>query len=851
MQQIREQLHQLLQQNQPPKDSAAWEDYSMNLALNEWLITKNAKRKKELEKQIANDLDRGVEADFTIIKYLDREQTALDFVVPKRWKKYLHKSGHSGLGLKDFWKDVFFWALPLWLFACAFVWWMPAEQTGCEGEIYEYRYQEEELTLCINRPQNRILLNEYLTRDALEESDTLKADSLTAAIRGIVNFGIDPIRNEEEADDEMRLDSAGIISFKNLAVDYYNIGVALMERTDSLTSVGKDAVESLNQQICYYFNKARNLDEGGFPGGDDLDIREAVQWCRIATLPENVPLAGVIYEEGSGNPIENVKVTYQNRADITDNYGRFSFPVSRSSIGREVHLNIEKLDYETIARDFSVAKNDSIILVLGITRLKALRNVNDIGGQQETSITYSLSGKIIDQESKKAPTGKVLIASQKTRTEMRPNGKFSLSIPVAELENGTARVIFTGVGYRDIVQIVDFNNSVKLNLDITLQRIQPLVPEKDTIPPNIGGQSGPVQQQPQTTPSGSETNLQLEILASDNEDQPVFNVTLTLKDMANGEILVQQTQPDNHRFLFDLEAGKDYEVVASLPAYSSASLKVSTRGIIDNPRISRRIYFPRAIASPEIPIPEMVALKGGTFTMGCTKEQREDCGEDEKPAHEVRLNDFSIGKYEITNEEYATFLNAKGNQEEGGVTWIDLENSNIEQINGQYKAKKGLEKHPVNYVSWYGARAYPQWLSEVTRKPYRLPTEAEWEYAARGGQKSKNYKYSGSDDIEEVAWYDENSNNQPRPIGTTKKSNELGIYDMSGNVWEWCQDKWHDTYKGAPTNGSAWETGSSSFRVLRSGSWDYSAKDCRVAFRYYINPSFRRNNDGLRIALSL
>ena len=130
-----------------------------------------------------------------------------------------------------------------------------------------------------------------------------------------------------------------------------------------------------------------------------------------------------------------------------------------------------------------------------------------------------------------------------------------------------------------------------------------------------------------------------------------------------------------------------------------------------------------------------------------------------------------------------------------------------------------------------------------------MPSEAEWEYAARGGIKSKGYKYAGSNNIDEVAEYEGNNDKSTKPVGG-KKANELGIYDMSGNVWEWCQDKWHDSYKNALSDGSAWESGNSSKRAHRGGSWYYYADGCRVAFRYGNAPDNRNSALGFRLALS-
>jgi formylglycine-generating enzyme required for sulfatase activity len=251
--------------------------------------------------------------------------------------------------------------------------------------------------------------------------------------------------------------------------------------------------------------------------------------------------------------------------------------------------------------------------------------------------------------------------------------------------------------------------------------------------------------------------------------------------------------------------------------------------------------------TPDPFAPLMLKIKGGAFRMGSNEHDRE------KPIHEVVLNDFYIGKYPVTVEEYLAFCEAtKSNYPE----WLE-EGSNYHIKNGSdnYYQNKGYEdeKHrgklPIVGVSWYDAVAYAKWLSEKTGQNYRLPTEAEWEYAARGGQQSKGYKYAGSDNLDKVGWFIENSGSQTHPVGQ-KQPNELGLYDMSGNVWEWCQDHWHDNYNGAPENGSAWTSGeNSAYRVLRGGSWISIAGYCRSANRSLNTPDSRLNYYGFRIAL--
>jgi len=219
----------------------------------------------------------------------------------------------------------------------------------------------------------------------------------------------------------------------------------------------------------------------------------------------------------------------------------------------------------------------------------------------------------------------------------------------------------------------------------------------------------------------------------------------------------------------------------------------------------------------------MVAVEGGTFTMGATAEQGSDAYDDEKPAHEVTLSSFSIGQTEVTQE-----------------LWQAVMGSNPSRFSGDLS-------RPVESVSWNDCQTFITQLNEMTGKQFRLPTEAEWEFAARGGNLSQGYKYAGSNTIGDVAWYFSNSSYTTHPVAT-KAPNELGLYDMTGNVWEWCQD-WYGAYSSvAQTNPTGPTSGSR--RVNRGGSWGSGARYCRVSNRYnYLNPSDASDYRGLRLAL--
>ena len=229
----------------------------------------------------------------------------------------------------------------------------------------------------------------------------------------------------------------------------------------------------------------------------------------------------------------------------------------------------------------------------------------------------------------------------------------------------------------------------------------------------------------------------------------------------------------------------------------------------------------------------MVYVKGGTFTMGATGEQGdEDPYDDEKPAHRVTLSDYHIGQTEVTQE-----------------LWQAVMGSNPSDFRGS--------KRPVECVSWDDCQRFINKLNSLTGERFCLPTEAEWEYAARGGQKSGGYKYSGSYILGNVAWYDDNAcdgvGEDSPDYGThdvaTKSPNELGIYDMSGNVWEWCQDWYDGEYYSRSPQMNPQGPSSGSHRVFRGGSWSLPARGCRVAFRGSNTPDIRFIYLGLRLAL--
>ena len=216
--------------------------------------------------------------------------------------------------------------------------------------------------------------------------------------------------------------------------------------------------------------------------------------------------------------------------------------------------------------------------------------------------------------------------------------------------------------------------------------------------------------------------------------------------------------------------------------------------------------------------PEMVFVDGGSFIMGS-----EDFNDDEKPVHEVILSSFSIGRFEVTQAQWQAVM-------------------------GQNPSLyKNCNDCPVERVSWNDIQVYLSKINKITGKKYRLPTEAEWEYAAGGGNNNITYHFSGSNDLKGIAWYDENSENKPHVVGS-KNANNLGIYDMSGNVWEWCSD-----YYGEYSSKSEYDPKGSDFgeyRVIRGGSWAHLKSDCRITMRVMFPENTKLKTLGFRVALS-
>lgn len=233
-------------------------------------------------------------------------------------------------------------------------------------------------------------------------------------------------------------------------------------------------------------------------------------------------------------------------------------------------------------------------------------------------------------------------------------------------------------------------------------------------------------------------------------------------------------------------------------------------------------------------LPEMRSVAGGTFLMGCTEKRRTQCEAVTLPAHEVTVQPFLMSKYEVTNRQFVVFLRNMYNRVDDIREWYDPDKGRIQGDKYWYEVPRRYSEHPVTGVTWQGAKAFANWLASITGNNYRLPTEAEWEFAARGGNGGglDNFSFAGSNRMDQVGWYAGNSPEGTHVVGQ-KEANQLGVYDMSGNVWEWMEDCWFDNYNEAPQNSEA-RLGNDKdcfYRVRRGGGWDSESDQAKVIYR--------------------
>ena len=321
---------------------------------------------------------------------------------------------------------------------------------------------------------------------------------------------------------------------------------------------------------------------------------------------------------------------------------------------------------------------------------------------------------------------------------------------------------------------------------------------------------------------------------------PSSATVLVDNKMVKGSNSVAQTTlpVGQHSYIVFCDGYDSEEGTVKLKASASSNLQITLskeataiqQSPVSHPIVAQQPVAQTPVTNVEnISIPvkdgisiDMIRVEAGTFTMGATAEMKEPY-DWEKPTHRVTLtNDYYIDKYEVTQ-----------------VLWQAVMGNNPSKFKG--------DNLPVENVSWKDCQEFLSKLNNTTGKTFRLPTEAEWEYAARGGKKSRGYQYSGSSNLSDVAWYEDNSGNKTHDVGS-KQANELGIYDMSGNVYEWCQDRYDNYSSSSQTNPTGATTGSN--RVERGGSWIFTDWGCRSSYRSYGTPDCRYSFLGLRLVLS-
>jgi len=268
--------------------------------------------------------------------------------------------------------------------------------------------------------------------------------------------------------------------------------------------------------------------------------------------------------------------------------------------------------------------------------------------------------------------------------------------------------------------------------------------------------------------------------------------------------------------------------------------------------------------------PEMVVIPGGSFLMGSPEKEKGRFGS-EGPQHEVSLPPFALGRHEVTRGEFAYFIEETGHSTGPCVYW-DMEIGYIRRgydldLHNPKHRNRQTGEHPMTCVSWDDAQAYVDWLRKKTGKDYRLPSESEWEYAARAGTSSRYFWgdnanlacnfANGHDETSKQAnafnWEPlpcSDGYSSTAPVGSLE-ANDFSLFDMAGNLWEWVEDHYHRTYDGAPVDGSPWLSPGHSARVLRGGSWENEPRGLRSASRIWSRPASRLNSSGFRVALTL
>ena len=775
---LRTALGELLRQTPaPPDDSAAYDDYRMNVVLNELFLRPDPATRRRLEREFERYLAAGKKPDFVALRLLDRPATRLDVLVGDRLKKYAFREGLPGLGWRLAPK-----LLGIWLALAGAITWFQPQLNPCPGE----RVRAGALEVCLNSDRDRLVYLEYLAGQAVAAQDHARVDSLRAA-----------------ADAILLRDTA---FYQNTATRYFNQGAAYFNSHQLLDEFGfiEDSLRSL---ACDNFRRGGDLFAAltgaeGFrfhdamlracPGADTAQAAVFAFSGRVLAAATGRPLAGVEVRAGNAGSVSDADLQQLPRArwaqtgiyaDTTGSDGRYTLRIPARALGTLLRLR-------TTAPGYAPAT----------ARVTARDPLPDL----ELSATGSGPAANCPQYQRLLYESERAMQQAQYRLALNKLQSARVYCPEKSAEvDGLITTLFN-------------------------QLAQLLSQSAPQMLPDIKFSSNG----PACSPTYSRLLEEARLSWKQNNILAAFN------KLNSARRLCPEKSEEVDWFIgamFDalealLQAGRADDA-AWQRARAAGTPEACRQYLTAYPQGRHAAEAQACTAAPAALEITMVPVPGGSFLMGCRDSLRDgDCSDAEKPAHQVTLRDFNIGKYEVTQAEWRRVM---GSDPPG-------------------LGSKGCDQCPVESVSWDDVQAFTQKLNALTGKNYRLPTEAEWEYAARGGNRSKAYLYSGGNDLNEVAWNGDNSDLNIYPVGQLKP-NELGIYDMSGNVYEWVDDDWHDSYNGAPADGNAWTDGAkrSANRVRRGGSCCGGAEYCRVSCRERSRPVDRFNNLGFRLALSL
>ena len=309
----------------------------------------------------------------------------------------------------------------------------------------------------------------------------------------------------------------------------------------------------------------------------------------------------------------------------------------------------------------------------------------------------------------------------------------------------------------------------------------------------------------------------------------VYAIVLTIMNFPRGEKIAEQTKQE------------EIKPVETMPVETKPEVKTQevkkTEAKTETKQETKPVQKKKEVKDTTVKVKDvefdMIAVKGGTFEMGATAEQGAYAENNERPAHTVTISDFCIGKYEVTQKLWKAVMGVGVRQQR-------------DALDHSLKLRGEDDNMPMYYVSWDDCQQFIKKLNALTGKKFRLPTEAEWEYAARGGVEAKGMMFGSSNNAAGVAWYEDNSEGSTHVVGA-KAPNALGLYDMLGNIGEWCQDRYGKYSSGAVTNPKGPSSGYD--YVVRGGSWANTADNCRVSSRSGVDASVRSDANGLRLVL--